>query len=563
MNITPSAPREILPSWALEIISLYQSHAASQFIIYGNVDDRLLLPLGNSTRVGGLHDFLLQALMPRFDVVLGYDIGNGIRIERGGELFSQWPAFRKEPDLPKAPRPAIETLTRYFRYCANLGRLGKNPPQVGCIIKAVHLVAPALPGAFHYDLNALAMLMREWGTDDLLVESPLATCLICENLHDVHPLLSNNPRAAAVKIPLPTAASMEAALGHLASAFPNALCEFRGNLGEAAGQLAGATFTSVENLLKLKEHKKERVSRQDLVAIKKQLVENECNGLVEFIESKRSLDHLHGQEKLKAWLRQDIALWQAGDHQALPMGYLICGPVGTGKTYMVECLAGEAGVPVVKIKNFRDKWVGSTEGNLERIFRLLQALGRCFVFIDEADQALGRRDSGSNDAGLSGRIYSMIAAEMSNPANRGRIIWILASSRPDLIEVDLKRPGRVDVKIPIFPTASPEEGFELLRALCSSRGLLIEKENFPSLRDFIPVWLTPGAAEALAMKVYRLVKTRGFSPPEALQLALKDYQSPVPLEVLQSQMQLAIKETTDWEFVPPSFRQLEGRERGR
>jgi SpoVK/Ycf46/Vps4 family AAA+-type ATPase len=72
---------------------------------------------------------------------------------------------------------------------------------------------------------------------------------------------------------------------------------------------------------------------------------------------------------------------------------------------MVECLAGEAGVPVVKLKNFRDKWIGSTEGNLEKIFRLLQALGRCFVFIDEADQALGRRDAQAGDSGVSERVY--------------------------------------------------------------------------------------------------------------------------------------------------------------
>src|ERR1700721_666642 len=147
----------------------------------------------------------------------------------------------------------------------------------------------------------------------------------------------------------------------------------------------------------------------------------------------------------------------------MPMGYLLCGPVGTGKTYTPECPPGEAGVPGVKLKNFRDKWVGSTEGNLERIFRLLHALGRCFVFIDEADQALGKRNSQADDGGISGRVYSMIAEEMSNTANRGKLIWVLASSRPDLIEVDLKRPGRIDVKIPLFPTATPAEGLELIR----------------------------------------------------------------------------------------------------
>jgi len=184
------------------------------------------------------------------------------------------------------------------------------------------------------------------------------------------------------------------------------------------------------------------------------------------------------QDKVKDWLRQDIKLWRQSDIAAMPKGYLLCGPVGTGKTFMVECLAGEAGVPVVKLKNFRDKWVGSTEGNLERIFRLLQALGRCYVFVDEADQSIGRRDSSSGDSGISGCIYSMLAEEMGSSTSRGKLIWILASSRPDLIEVDLKRPGRIDVKIPLFPTTTPEESFSLIRMLCGKRGVKLSESDF-------------------------------------------------------------------------------------
>ena len=159
------------------------------------------------------------------------------------------------------------------------------------------------------------------------------------------------------------------------------------------------------------------------------------------------------------------------------MGYLLCGPVGTGKTFLVECLAGEAGVPVVKLKNFRDRWVGSSEGNLEKIFRLIRALGRCMVFIDEADQTLGKRDSGANDSGLSGRIYSMIAQEMSDSGNRGRVLWLLASSRPDLIEVDLKRPGRIDVKVPLLPTSTPAESAQLIGMLAKRYGLALERRG--------------------------------------------------------------------------------------
>jgi hypothetical protein len=259
-------------------------------------------------------------------------------------------------------------------------------------------------------------------------------------------------------------------------------------------------------------------------------------------------------DRVKAWLRQDLALWRKDDLQALPMGYLICGPVGTGKTYTVECLAGEAGVPVVKLKNFRDKWVGSTEGNLEKIFRLVRALGRCYVFVDEADQSLGKRDAGGNDGGIGGRVYAMLAQEMSETKNRGKVVWILASSRPDLIEVDLKRPGRVDVKIPLLPTATADESWALIRSLCKRRGLALPETPTTEQRILIPIWLTPGAAEALAVKAYRVHRVEQLEPIAALEACLKDWRPPVPKDVMQFQIGLAVNEASDAAFVPEAFR---------
>lgn len=556
MNTTEMAPiaPPNLPPWAAELVTQYQSSATNQFILYGNVYDRMVLPVGAQGELGSLDDFLLRVLLPRFDVILSYDLGNGIRIEKGGEFFTQWPAYKENPELPHAPRAAIETLTHYFRYVANLARLKGAKGPVGCVIKAAHLIAPALPGALNYDLNALALLMRDWSTDSLLTEHDLATFLITENLNDLHPLLVNNPRVAHIKVPLPSAEDLRCAFELLAPNFKTALSDYHDNLALPAQQLTGATLSAVETMLKTTEHRKQKLKAADLAQLKKQLVEKDCNGLIEFIESTRTLDDLYGQDKIKTWLRQDIALWRQDDIQAMPMGYLLCGPVGTGKTYMVECLAGEAGVPIVKLKNFRDKWVGSTEGNLEKIFRLLQALGRCYVFVDEADQALGRRDSGGNDAGVSGRIYSMLAEEMSNTDNRGKVIWILASSRPDLIEVDLKRPGRIDVKIPLFPTTTPEEGLLLIRALCHRRGLEISDAQAEQLLPVVPNLLTPGAAEAIALKAYRLKRVEKLDAAAALQECLSDYQNPVPLDVLSAQIELAVREASDLDFVPPALR---------
>jgi hypothetical protein len=549
-----------MPVWASELMTSYQSGAANQFVLYGNVEDKMLLPglpglAASEAAPGTLPEFLLKVLLPGFDVILSYDLGNGVRVEKGGPIFSQWPAWKENPNLPKEPRSSVETLTHYFRYVANLSRLGRDKTRVACLVRSAHLVAPNPGGSSDYDLAALALLMREWSSDPLLTGHDLATFLICENLNDLHPLLADNTRAEKVKVPLPTPEELQQALQVFLPESPTALKNYLETLQIPARQLAGATLSSVENLLKTTEYKKQPLRDQDLAHLKKELVEADCGGLIEFIESSRTLDDLHGQEPIKEWLRQDIVLWRKNLFEAMPMGYLLCGPVGTGKTFLVECLAGEAGVPVVKLKNFRDKWVGSTEGNLEKIFRLLQALGRCYVFVDEADQALGKRDGGANDAGLSGRIYSMLAEEMSNTRNRGKVLWILASSRPDLIEVDLKRPGRIDVKIPIFPTTTPEEGFHLIRALMKRRGLEVQDGDFDVLKENIPNLLTPGAAENIAIKVYRLVQTRDLNPLQSLSQVLEDYQSPVSLEIMQRQIEIAVREASDLSFVPEVLRQ--------
>ena len=165
----PASPRgATLPGWARSLADLYESNAANQFIIYGNISDRMVLPPPPAPRLGGLSDFLLGVLLPRFDVVLSYDVGNGIRVDKGGEIFSKWPHFQESQKDWKAPRAAVETLTRYFRYCANLTRLNQPATQVGCILKNADLLLPALQGGFDYDLSALASLIRDWSSDALL-----------------------------------------------------------------------------------------------------------------------------------------------------------------------------------------------------------------------------------------------------------------------------------------------------------------------------------------------------------------------------------------------------------
>ncbi|MCW1885109.1 ATP-binding protein [Luteolibacter flavescens] len=542
-----------LPSWATEVVARYESGAAGQFILHGNVADRMLLRLPEGPRLGRLNDYLLDVLLPRFQVVLTYDPGFGLRVERGQEIFADWPALREIGELPSLPLPAIRAIARFLQYARNLRAVGAKPVTVAVVLRDAQLYVPVLPQTMNHELSAIASLIRSWGGDTSLAAHGQAIFLVADRIHSLHPLVANNPRAAEIELPLPDTAELAGALAVLAPECPRALAA-DADFTRIASRLAGTSIAALEAFLRRRNHAGTPLADADLGDLRKALVERDAGELIDFIEPDRSLDDVIGLEGVKTRLRQDLALWKQDEVAALPMGYLFCGPVGTGKTYLAECLAGEAGVPVVTLRNFRDRWVGSTEANLEKIFALLHALGRCIVFIDEADQALGRRASGSGDSGVSSRVYSMLAAEMSDTRNRGRILWVLASSRPDLIEVDLKRPGRIDVKVPIFPTATAAEGMVLLGALCKRRGIPLDDEAKAALLPLVPQWLTPGAAEALAVKAYRLTKTGTPSPQEALHACLQGYLPPVDPLVIKAQMRLASEEATDAEFVPVEVR---------
>jgi hypothetical protein len=71
----------------------------------------------------------------------------------------------------------------------------------------------------------------------------------------------------------------------------------------------------------------------------------------------------------------------------------------------------------------------------------------------------------------------------------------------------------------------------------------------------VPDLLTPGAAESIMMKVYRVMQTTKVSVMEALKQCLREYQSPVLPEVMDAQIRLAIQETSDMEFVPQKIRE--------
>ena len=556
-----------LPAWAGEMRDLFRSGSASQFLLHGAVFD--VVP--HNGRLLSLPAFLEQVMFASYDVVLRYDRSRGVRATRGGDDWGDWVqnALGREATqtLMREPGSALELIDRYLLRALNLqalpGGSGVKPKRIAVIVEFAEFVVPrgdAIQLGGPFAANTVKVL--GWANDPAVAQSNIVTVLLSEGLHDLNALIVENPHAAALHVPLPSETDMQAYVSALsATQFPDIGAKSDVPLETLATRLTGLSRVGARTAIALALGNDRRITSSWLSEVKKDLIEREGQGLLDFVESPFTLDNVAGHDAVKVWLREDAELLRRGALRALPMGYLIAGRIGTGKTFLVQCWAGELGIPCVVFKNFRDRWVGATESNLEKIFAILRALGQVVVFVDEADQAAGKREGGDGDSGLSGRVYSMLAKEMSDTRNRGRIIWVFATSRPDLLEVDLKRQGRLDVHIPLFPPETAQEREALLLAIAKKLKFPLAAGDLPPFAD--GVTLGGNELEGVLVRALRVHELSEASP-DAPKRPIKDVLLDLLREVrpnphtrkLEYMDLVAVKECTDVRFLPPRFQDL-------
>lgn len=561
---------ESFPPWVQEMREIFRAGTVSQFLLHGNVFDLVPYRDAEGLKFLSLKNFLAEVLFAPFDVVLYYSRGAGLKPLKGQEEFYKFTKLMDDwtqtnwtsAALPREASQALEIMDRFLRYSQTRtlvqeGQAVRKPLRAAVLIDFVQYIVPQADPA-HMNDRACETLIRflDWASDPAMLGAQIATVLLTENLSGVNRSLVENPYSAKIQIPLPSEQDCLEYLESLKGQFPDMEANSELPLASMASKVVGLTRVNVLHMVALAVRNGRKITVNYLSDLKKELIEKECYGLLDFVETRKTLDHVAGHVPVKEWLRQDARLIREGRYSAVPMGYLMTGRIGTGKTWLTNCFAGEVGVPFVVFKNFRDKWMGATEGNLEKIFHVLRALGQVIVFVDEADQMTGKRGGGDGDSGLGGRIYGMLAAEMSNTANRGRIVWVFATSRPDLVEVDLKRPGRLDVHIPLFPPQTDEERQELFRSMARKVGL--PPEELPQL----PPGLDVGGNEMEAIMVraqrqYELqVSEGGRSLKDILGQVVAEYR-PVPHRRNLEYMDLvAVKECTDTAFLPPQYRDI-------
>src|SRR6266571_2854813 len=479
MSTTTNAPLETLPDWARELSEKYYSRTLSMFVLHGNVRDLVPLRREGRTEFVALHRFLREELFGRRDLVLTYDRGGGISFAHPDMQadfrqalagYDSYHGSSYSQSLPRNPDSVLNMLESYLRV-----RVGDRK-TIAVILDFAETIAPAGDGSGMggEDRNSIVILKR-WAQNLTFLRADVTICLIAENLSELNQGIVQNPGVAAIRIPHPDEGER---LEFIQSQLTETALPASSDVGDVALSklTAGLKRVQLQSLICYAYENRQPMTLKFLTQRKKDLIEAESGGLLEFIQSRFNLSMVAGQEQAKKKLQNAAAAIRSGNTDVLPMGYVICGPVGTGKTFLTTCFAGEIGIPVVMLKNFRSMWQGVTEGNLERVLNLLQAMCPIAVMVDEADAQLGNR-SMSGDSGVSNRVFAQIAQFMGNTDLRGKVIWFLLTCRPDLLPVDLKRQGRAEEHIALFYPETPEERLALLRAMQRKTGTRTNSEE--------------------------------------------------------------------------------------
>jgi SpoVK/Ycf46/Vps4 family AAA+-type ATPase len=560
----PNPFLETLPGWAAELVRAVQAKQANTFLIHGVPADLVPVHGPSGLRFLPLESFFTQELFARWPSIVTYNRAEGLGFFTP-EARAHFQEKLKSYDavhgttwaqaLPRDPANAFALLDSYFRSCA----AAQPARAVALLLPYAETVVPAGDASYRTPEDRTVLVyLRKWSQDPALLAKNIVVVLVTETLSELDPKLLRSNAARELEIVRPDQAErleyLEATrsrdwYGRMSELPPVRLAELT----------AGMTRVQLGQILDGADAAAAKITRDQVRRFKKEVIETEGLGLMEYVEPKYDLSMVAGMPAVKERLRRAARAIARGNPAAVPMGYLVCGPVGSAKSFLVECFANEIGFPCVKLKNFRSMWVGSTEANLERILKILASLTPVGVIIDEADAALGNRDTGG-DSGTQNRVFAQIAAFMGDTRNRGRILWFLITCRPDLLPIDLKRQGRAEEHVPLFYPETAAEYDEIYRVMLKKLGIKTSVADVSSVADEKTL-LGLSGSDLEAVLVRATLEAEAADSGEVtrdhLQRAFADFIPPSNSREREMQVLCAVLESTSRELLPVRFREMD------
>ena len=352
-----------------------------------------------------------------------------------------------------SPTLALEFL-RQICLCSRT-ELGGKPlltEKVIIVIEGADLVIPEgeITALSDVDRHRVS-ICNDWFSDPGFMNGNDSVILLTESRSLLNHRVARLPQIVEVQAPSPN----EQNRNHFITWFSaGRLGGGRLKLWSSAEELAkltaGLSIQAMMQLLKGAAHENAPLRQEDVVDKVEEYIQSQLGeDIVEFKKPRQTLDDAVGYTRLKKFLREELIPRFSSTGDDALSGAAVCGPIGGGKTYLFEAVASELDMVVLVLKNIRSQWFGQTDVIFERLRRVLEALSKVVIFVDEADTQFGGvgPDAHETERRLTGKIQAM----MSDVRLRGHVIWLLMTARIQLLSADIRRPGRTgDLIIPIL-----------------------------------------------------------------------------------------------------------------
>ena len=404
------------------------------------------------------------------------------------EMLGRGTARPKVPGLTDRIRDAVGDslqaleILRQITLCSRQGHL---EGRVIILIDNADVILPEGPLANLSEKDRIRVCkVQDWFSEPTFAKGDDTVVLIAEAASLIHHRVARLPQVLSVEVGSPDEEARKAFIQWFNGTLPDDRKLKRGmSQTEIAGLSAGLSLYALQQLLKGAVHRNVSLQPGDVVAkVEAFIVSQIGEDIIEFKKPTHRLNDAVGFTRLKSYLEKEfIPRIRSSGEDALT-GAAVAGPIGSGKSFIFEAVAGELGIVVMTLKNIRSQWFGQTDVLFEKLRRVLQSVGRALILIDEADTQFGGvgKSDHSTERRLTGKIQSM----MSDPAMKGKITWLLITARIHLLSPDIRRPGRAgSLIIPVLdPRGDDRDAF----IRWTLRGMLREpptEEVMERLRD--------------------------------------------------------------------------------
>ena len=549
------------PEWVREFAVKYGSKTANLYMVHGNIRDFLPKETEDGEFIfAQIHKYIAEIIFGNQDIIAYYDRSGGVSFctevmakEYQAFLSQRFPEDDQDDFFSTDPEKSFHYLEKYFLMRIPKDRRTPSPRMVLIIDYAEYIIPGGeLLRSTETDRYCLVTLNR-WANNPEFTEGDVSIILLTENLSDVSPRLVGSSSTVKVAVPFPDEFVRASFLRSRER--EGLLILDRGLTPERVGAVtSGLNLMNLDRLILERYEENKILTMEYLSQKKKEMIEHEAAGLLEFMETKYDLNAVSGHDFVKKLLRNHAKAVKRGQSEVVPMGYLIAGPIGTGKSFMVSAFAGEIGIPMVKFRNFRSKWQGESESNLEKVLNILKSMAPVAVMIDEADAYLGDRDQ-EGDSGTSNRVFAQIASFMGDTAYRGRIIWFLITCRPDLLPIDLKRQGRAEEHFALFYPETLAEKVALFDTLVKKLKFGVHTFSIPDLFKRYSHEVSGAEIESMLIRAMQraVMDGRSMISKQDMEEVMEDFIPPAYPHAIRLQNLVAAVECTSKKMVPRRF----------